>query len=1224
MTDLVIGVRITADGSGLVGQVAPATAALRDVKQEALAAGQASAQLAGASAQAGQAARQTAAALDGEGRAAGQLEAILSRLEKTYDQAGAPMRRYMQDLADISRLQKAGVIDAEHAAMFTERAGSAYTAASDKMKRAGREQVRSLGEQKVGYQQLGFQVQDITQQLALGVNPLIVLAQQGGQTASALQMMGGKGAGVAGFFAGPFGSMVLAAVTVLGMLAMSAGQAEEKLEDAARGADSFGAAQSLLGQVMDLTTGKITNQNEVLREYIRLTALAGLQKAQKAESEAREGLLQSSYTPSMPMMTPGSTGGVTAPGRVAGGGNLTSELRSLAERYAENRVAGGIEQVRRELEALVSSKKTGGQSLTDLLPKFLELGVARNDQQAQQAVIDALDGKGLDPRLAKPGPKVRERRPRADNGAERLEEFGEDASSRLAGIAGRFADQPKAFEQARRALDEIDDLVDDIRRKKPLNLDELLADAEEAKTTVREGLIRGLAEPFEKQKQLVDRAREAMSALGQVADDFTAKKPPGWEGFLDQIDEARQKVQDGLNRPFAEFMRDQQESLQIQRLVNQGRDDEAEALQIILQLQQQMGPLDEKRKEAILASVQARRAEAREMEILQEKQQAYLDSLEDFRDIITDILSGDIKAILDTPKRLIESFKQLSAKVLFERLFGDAFRKLKDQVSGTNIVKDASVRMAAAVDSVAKDLKSFGRSLREAEAEVRGEPLPPQEGGEAPPAGDGDDVVITASRYPKDPAEFVKHIVTELLEGLLGKRVGEAFGRIAGQAIEGAAIGSMVGGVTKALGMRTSTTGSMVGGALGNVAGEALKEGITGVFGKALGSAAGPIGAVVGSLVGGLIGGAIRGHKTGSASIGMVDGQMGVTGTSGNSSKYRTAASGMGDSVVGVLEQIAAQFGGSLTGSPKVSIGIRDGNYRVDPTGRGNTRKKKGAVDFGEDQAAAEAYAALDALRDGAVTGLSAAVRKALTGSDDLQKALKEALKVDELETLLGGVDAELAKTFKAFERQAAERKRIAEKYGFDLVKLEEVNARERAKIFEDLIKRNVGAIQQLLQDMDFGDLFEGSAAEQRQKLLLEIAQAEADTRAGVEGAGDKVASLRRRLLELSREAFGTAGEEYAADRSSTRSAAEELIRLENERVKAAHDAQLAANAKLDQGNDLAEETNQLLSEVVSVTRATRELLASIFGGGSSPPPASGGSGGSTSRLVDMMGQRAL
>src|SRR3546814_15735971 len=100
------------------------------------------------------------------------------------------MRRYQSDLADIGRLLKGNAIDVDHAALLQGRASAAFDLASQAQRRGA----VSTGQYRAAYQQLGFQVQEVTPQTALAINPMVVLAQQGAQVASALALRGGGAA----------------------------------------------------------------------------------------------------------------------------------------------------------------------------------------------------------------------------------------------------------------------------------------------------------------------------------------------------------------------------------------------------------------------------------------------------------------------------------------------------------------------------------------------------------------------------------------------------------------------------------------------------------------------------------------------------------------------------------------------------------------------------------------------------------------------------------------------------------------------------------------------------------------------------------------------------------------------------------------------------------------------------------------------------------------------
>jgi hypothetical protein len=155
---------------------------------------------------------------------------------------------------------------------------------------------------------------------------------------------------------------------------------------------------------------------------------------------------------------------------------------------------------------------------------------------------------------------------------------------------------------------------------------------------------------------------------------------------------------------------------------------------------------------------------------------------------------------------------------------------------------------------------------------------------------------------------------------------------------------------------------------------------------------------------------------------------------------------------------------------------------------------KKGALDFGTDAAAAEAALLRDAIADGAVTGLSAAVQSAFSRTPTSTSPFTEGLKVQAVEDELSDLGGTMNKAFRDFEKQAKERVRIATQYGFDVVKIEEINADERTELSTEYPWQPVGSLRTLLADLSFGDLFEGSITDQMKK-LQERPQGEARTR---------------------------------------------------------------------------------------------------------------------------------
>src|SRR5205085_5549785 len=174
--------------------------------------------------------------------------------------------------------------------------------------------------------------------------------------------------------------------------------------------------------------------------------------------------------------------------------------------------------------------------------------------------------------------------------------------------------------------------------------------------------------------------------LDQLMSQLQRRHPPNWEQLLAQARAARPAIEDGLNKPFNEFIRSQDQSLQLMQLQAAGHQDEAQALQAILRLEERQGPLTRQQKVDILENVRALREQERATDILRQRQQLYLNALAETRKTLVatveGALGGDLSNLANLPKQILASFNRLTAESIVERQFGNAFRQLEDQVAG--------------------------------------------------------------------------------------------------------------------------------------------------------------------------------------------------------------------------------------------------------------------------------------------------------------------------------------------------------------------------------------------------------------------------------------------------------------------------------------------------------------------------------------------------------------
>lgn len=809
------------------------------------------------------------------------------------------------------------------------------------------------------------------------------------------------------------------------------------------------------------------------------------------------------------------------------------------------RVNREIKQTR-ELLDTVATTAGGAQAAEGLTLRLASLerqraGVQKNIDSAKRD-LDELRSMADVKRMqdaAEEKNNERPKKPKKDKSAEqaankalRLQEFGEDTGTRIANIRDQFSDLPSQ----------------------------------------------------------VTRANKAMRDLDAIASDIERRRPPNYASLKPALDDARRAVEDSLLRPFNDYLKKAQEAADIDRLLAAGRDDEAAALQVVLSLQDKMNPLTEEQLDTVLATVRAERQRSMVLRDQRALIQANINAVYDMRgaleQTVANMLRGkfSVKNILSS---LGDSYLRITSQRIVESVFGDTLRALEDQASGRDYVEKAGKGMAVELDKASAAVADWRASVQRATIKP-GDTAPasasspssaPSGSGSDAPSSDeeGGEITVTAKRRNGNfVVEMLNQIMrplgvelpkklTDLLSGFLNK-LEVSLPNVMKGALTGATASKLI------LGDKGSGIGGAIGGAIGEKMGEKfLSKGLESIA-SGLGPLAGPIGSIAGGIIGGALGGLFKKAKWGTSVVtGQGDGDI---STAGNKASYRQNSAGVGGTVQDMISQIADQLGGSATGGYNVSIGQYKGNWRVSSTGRSGKLKGKysDVTDFGKDGAEAAAlYATLDAISDGAIKGISAAVQKALKSSSDLEKAVAEALKVQEVEMLIGGIGAELEKAFKDFENQAQERLRIAKAYGFDIVAVEQRNAEDRLKLSEQLLEKQVGSLQKLIDEMTTGSLFEGSAVEQRDALLAEIEKAKAAANAGEDGAADKLAGLLEQLNTVSRDAYGTTGG-FADDRALILDAARDAIAKANQRItdaqKGSDPALATTNAALDENND--------------------------------------------------------
>jgi hypothetical protein len=215
--------------------------AARDAAAQAKAAAQ---DKAAAERMAAAAAREAAKAEADAAKAAAQEAQAAQELRASIDPAYAAQMRYNNTVQTAKRL-----LDAQKLSQLE------YTAVLKQAKAQMDVNVRTMGRMNSLNVQIGYQMQDVVASWASGINPLVILAQQGGQTAAAMSTMGGTIGRVAAFMAGPWGAAIIGLTMVLGYLWQSLEDGKKKTLD--------------LNDVESRRTATVKELTEALRNYVQ-------------------------------------------------------------------------------------------------------------------------------------------------------------------------------------------------------------------------------------------------------------------------------------------------------------------------------------------------------------------------------------------------------------------------------------------------------------------------------------------------------------------------------------------------------------------------------------------------------------------------------------------------------------------------------------------------------------------------------------------------------------------------------------------------------------------------------------------------------------------------------------------------------------------------------------------------------------------------------------------
>lgn len=591
-------------------------------------------------------------AMEGSGQQAEELSRSYDKADKSIKELAKAQTAAQREFAETRAAFKAGEIDAEQynrELLETKSALSLVEAqhrdAMRALRQAGAVMDQTTGSTRAynaGLQQAGYQVSDFFVQVGSGTSVMRAFSLQAPQLVQAVQLMGGgaegtkgKFASFAGFLAGPWGVALTVAVSAIGMLTEGLLDSADASDLAAVGADGLSQAQSVLGQIFDETSGRISHQNELLVLNARLTAV-NLRAEALAQRESARSAFGNFDRGSMGLSTGQKVlGAFGVP--VYGAVNREMDVRNLVRQVQSGTMT--------RQQALSRSEKLDFSGLAISRTEFQQALVDQVSADLKDKTASLINSSLDSGQLA---PELRRNSPRRSSGPSR---------SSSTGSSGRSSSMREAADAAR----------------------ELANFGKDAERTIDQ-----LNSRFGEQPGLIAQGNQATAELDALIAQLGQRKPPGFEQLIEDANLARSLIPEAVLRPITQLREESQRRQQIDLLILSGRETEARVTEEIWRLEQEMGPLSAERRAEVEAIVVAEEEHLDRLEQAQKLQSAYLGTTQNVRQELEAIFAG--KGDLSNFKQM---FKDLKAKIAVEQIFGPTLDAFDDYVKENTAIDGA-------------------------------------------------------------------------------------------------------------------------------------------------------------------------------------------------------------------------------------------------------------------------------------------------------------------------------------------------------------------------------------------------------------------------------------------------------------------------------------------------------------------------------------------------------
>jgi hypothetical protein len=273
----------------------------------------------------GSSARASAAAIKELVAEQAAFERRAKLIREMLDPAAAAQARYTQEVRSTKDVLRAGAISVEDYIARIKQLQAAHRSVDGALGTTN----ANMGRLRAGSAQLSYQISDVANSFAVGTNPMIIFAQQGSQVVQAISLMQGEAKGFMGFMGGPWGAVLLGAVSILGLLIpklLSGGEAQKEAAEAAK--KHRAAIDELVrAQNQAITTEERKQALDVARIKLDLDAELAIRKKTQALLESTQASIQNAE--SNPSALPGEGGQV-------GLGLLDQDLDAIKGQMAAN------------------------------------------------------------------------------------------------------------------------------------------------------------------------------------------------------------------------------------------------------------------------------------------------------------------------------------------------------------------------------------------------------------------------------------------------------------------------------------------------------------------------------------------------------------------------------------------------------------------------------------------------------------------------------------------------------------------------------------------------------------------------------------------------------------------------------------------------------------------------------------------------------------------------